>query len=105
MDSEYYAKIVIDKLITASEKLHDFPKIGRIVPEFSNEYIRELFVYSYRLMYEIIENDIMTLLQKGQGAYPPRGNHPPRSLASSVPRGPTAVHEKTQGNCTKIVIK
>ena len=61
MDSEYYAKIVIDKLITASEKLHDFPKIGRIVPEFSNENIRELFVYSYRLMYEIIENDIIII--------------------------------------------
>jgi toxin ParE1/3/4 len=61
LDSEYYAHIVIDKLIATSEKLHDFPHLGRIVPEMSNENIRELFVYSYRLMYEIMDDDIIII--------------------------------------------
>jgi len=60
-DSGFYAEEVRYKFITESEKLNKFPRLGRIVPETSNENIRELFIYSYRMMYEIIEDNIYIL--------------------------------------------
>jgi len=38
--------------------LFEFPEIGRVVPEIGDANIRELFVYSYRLIYEIVPDDI-----------------------------------------------
>ncbi len=38
-----------------------FPKIGRIVPESNNGNIRERFVYSYRVIYEIRNSHIEIL--------------------------------------------
>ena len=42
---------MVDSGIT--EKLEDFLEMGRIVPEIDDPNVRELFVYSYRLIYEI----------------------------------------------------
>jgi len=33
--------------------LSDFPRSGRKVPEYAEESIRELFTYSYRVIYEV----------------------------------------------------
>ncbi|MFC1857501.1 type II toxin-antitoxin system RelE/ParE family toxin [Thermodesulfobacteriota bacterium] len=52
-DSKYYAKKAIQTIMEKTEKLDDFPEIGRVVPEIDDPNIRELFVYSYRLIYEI----------------------------------------------------
>jgi plasmid stabilization system protein ParE len=52
-DSKYYARKVIQDIVTKTETLTDFPEAGRVVPEISDQNIRELFVYSYRLVYEI----------------------------------------------------
>ena len=58
-DSEFYAKTVVNKIVGLSRKLNTSPKRGRIVPELDDEEIRELFVYSYRLIYRIYENTIL----------------------------------------------
>ena len=55
-DSKYYARKVIQEIIAKTEKLIEHPEIVRIVPEVSNQNIRELIVYSYRLVYEISES-------------------------------------------------
>jgi len=60
-DSKYYAKKVIREIVEKSEKLTDFSKIGRIVPELADSNIRELFIYSYRLIYDISSADIQIL--------------------------------------------
>ena len=52
-DSKCYAKKAIQTIVEKTEKLDDFPEIGRVVPEIDDPNIRELFVYSYRLIYEI----------------------------------------------------
>ncbi len=52
-DSKYYAKRVTDDIIAKTEKLNDFPEKGRTVPELQETNIRELIIYSYRLLYEI----------------------------------------------------
>ena len=60
-DSKYYAQNVVQEIVAKSEKLTDFPEIGRAVPEISDQNIRELIVYSYRLIYEISKTGIEIL--------------------------------------------
>jgi toxin ParE1/3/4 len=60
-DSKYYAKKVAQNIVAATEELNEFSKIGRIVPEIGDTNVRELFVYSYRLIYEISTDHIEIL--------------------------------------------
>ena len=46
-----YSIIFIDKLIASVEKLERFPKLGRTVPEFEREDVREVFFHKYRIVY------------------------------------------------------
>ena len=47
-DSPTYAGIVVKKIVSQTKLLAKFPHLGRKVPEFDDENIRELIVYSYR---------------------------------------------------------
>jgi len=58
-DSEYYSRAVVTQTLSASRDLGGFPLIGRIVPEINNENIRERFIYSYRLIYQIDSKRIL----------------------------------------------
>jgi addiction module RelE/StbE family toxin len=60
-DSEFYARTVVDKLLDTARRLKDFPLAGRMVPEFEDEMIRELFAYSYRLIYRLHTKHITIL--------------------------------------------
>jgi toxin ParE1/3/4 len=60
-DSKYYAKTVTRDIIRKADILNEFPKIGRVVPETDDENIREVFAYSYRIVYEI-KSDIVYIL-------------------------------------------
>ena len=51
LDSEVYAKQQVDKIIKRIDQLISFPESGRIVPEFSNQHIRELIEGNYRIVY------------------------------------------------------
>jgi len=51
-DSEYYARNVIQEIVAKTETLTEHPEIGRIVSEIGDQNIRELIIYSYRLIYE-----------------------------------------------------
>lgn len=52
-DSIYYAKNVVRNIVAKSDTLQAFPEIGRIVPEIDDPNVREVFIYSYRLIYEV----------------------------------------------------
>ncbi len=52
-ESKYYAIKVTDEIIELSETLEHFSRRGRIVPEYGDENVREVFIYSYRLIYEV----------------------------------------------------
>ena len=58
-DSEAYATSVIRKIIQKTRLLAEFPDIGRIVPEFGDESIREIFAYSYRIIYKVSPEEIV----------------------------------------------
>lgn len=52
-DSPLYAKRVTEALVTKTLDLDQLPRIGRMVPELSDEAVRELSLYSYRILYQI----------------------------------------------------
>ena len=52
-DSKHYAKKVVRNIVDKTETLEPFPKAGRMVPEINDPNVREIFVYSYRLIYEV----------------------------------------------------
>ncbi|MBP9014775.1 MAG: type II toxin-antitoxin system RelE/ParE family toxin [Smithellaceae bacterium] len=52
-DSKYYAKKVVQDIIDRTNIIQTYPLIGRKVPEIGDENVREIFVYSYRILYEI----------------------------------------------------
>ena len=54
-DSPTYAGIVVKKIVNQTRALSRFPRSGRKVPEFDSEDIRELLVYSYRVIYRLEE--------------------------------------------------
>lgn len=60
-DSEFYADKVIEEFLDNADKLAEFPKMGRMVPELEGSAVREIMVYSYRLVYEIGKNQIEIL--------------------------------------------
>jgi plasmid stabilization system protein ParE len=57
-DSEAYAASVVRTIIQKTRRLSEFPYIGRIVPEFGDASIREIFAYNYRILYKISADDI-----------------------------------------------
>ncbi len=46
-DQPFYAARFVDRLTVATEKLRDFPELGRIVPEAARTEIRELIFQGY----------------------------------------------------------
>jgi toxin ParE1/3/4 len=53
---------VKDDILVQSERLAMFPRSGRIVPELSDELVRELIIASYRLIYGIVDDDTVSVL-------------------------------------------
>lgn len=60
-DSTHYAKKVTQDIAAKPDVLDKLPRVGKVVPEFDNEAIRELSLYSYRILYEIREPDVVVL--------------------------------------------
>ncbi len=60
-DSPFYAQNVINQILDISENLNDFKEIGRVVPELNDSNIREIFIYSYRIIFENIQDSTIIL--------------------------------------------
>ena len=55
-DSKRYADRFVEKLIARVDQLENFPKSGRVVPEFNSDSIRELIEGNYRIIYKLSFN-------------------------------------------------
>ena len=61
-DSKIYGKRVIDNIVSRSEELNVYANLGKMVTELNNPKIRELLIYSYRLIYHISSDDEVEVL-------------------------------------------
>ena len=63
-DSIRYAEITVLELFESTDILEDHPKAGVIVPEFGDEFIRQIVRGNYRIVYQILNEfriDILTV--------------------------------------------
>ncbi len=60
-DSLYHAQQVVEEIFERGDDLISQPKSGRKVPELNDPLVRECFIYSYRLIYEIQDTVIHIL--------------------------------------------
>lgn len=60
-DSLFYARSVVRKVLATAKQIPYAVEIGRIVPEIGDENIRERFVYSYRLVYKVENEQIIVV--------------------------------------------
>lgn len=54
-DSEHYASLFATKVNAIIESIPQFPKAGRIVPEYGDENLREKIYENYRIVYRLKE--------------------------------------------------
>lgn len=57
-DSAEYARVFAQEIIALVEELEDHPRIGRVVPEYREEGVRERIYHNYRVVYELTGNSI-----------------------------------------------
>ena len=55
-DSEYYASMFAKKINEIIKNIPLFPKVGRIVPEYQDENLREKIFQNYRIVYRLKED-------------------------------------------------
>jgi plasmid stabilization system protein ParE len=72
-DSPTRATVVVDRLLGAVERLSQYPRSGRVVPEIGAANSREILVGAYRVMYHL-EPDVVTIVCIVHGArqWPPK---------------------------------
>jgi addiction module RelE/StbE family toxin len=52
-DSAVYAEATADRIVGAVERLRRHPRLGRVVPEYRDQHLRELIVGGYRVVYRV----------------------------------------------------
>lgn len=63
-DSPHYARLIVDDILAAVDKLEQFPQIGRAVPERPGADLRELIKPPYRIVYRLGEGiHILTIFR------------------------------------------
>jgi toxin ParE1/3/4 len=53
------ANAVVRSIMNQTKTLASFPRSGRKVPEFDDEDIREVFAYSYRIIYRLQQDEVL----------------------------------------------
>ena len=61
-DSPLYAKRVSEEMVQKAAMLDKLPYMGRKVAELNQDLIREIALYSYRIIYEIKTDDYIEVL-------------------------------------------
>lgn len=57
-DNEAAATRLFMSLVTATERLRQFPQSGRVIPRFETSGVREIIVRPYRIAYRIVSDEI-----------------------------------------------
>lgn len=60
-DSEEYARVMARRIVEVVEAIPNYPKAGRVVPEYGAPDIRERLVGSYRIIYRLASGAVEVL--------------------------------------------
>lgn len=67
-DSPHYARVMVGRIIGATERLSDFPESGRQVPEFERPDLREVILRPYRIVYRLVGSEQVHILTVHHGS-------------------------------------
>jgi addiction module RelE/StbE family toxin len=56
--SPQYATRAVDRLISRSQQIANFPHSGRVVPDVTDVNVREIVEGQYRIIYHVLESEI-----------------------------------------------
>ncbi len=68
VDSKQFAKHQITQIRLKTKVLKSYPKIGKVVVEYNEESIREIIVGHYRIIYKIIDAQLIHIILIHHGA-------------------------------------
>ncbi|HLB23779.1 MAG TPA: type II toxin-antitoxin system RelE/ParE family toxin [Dehalococcoidia bacterium] len=57
LDSPNIAAAFVERLLAVADRIREFPRSGRVVPEFEDERTREVLVGDYRIVYRLIRQN------------------------------------------------
>lgn len=57
-DSPHYAKLVVQRILAAVDRLAQFPESGRVVPECGRPDLREVIHRPYRVVYRLLPHEV-----------------------------------------------
>jgi len=60
-DAPRYAELFAERVFRATDRLAQFPRLGRVVPEIGRDDIREVIVQSYRIIYRALPDEVEIL--------------------------------------------
>lgn len=66
-DSKSYANLFVQKIYKKVQKLKEFPKLGRSVPELDIPSVREIIFQNYRIIYRTM-NDYIEIITVFHGS-------------------------------------
>ena len=69
-NSEHYAHLFAKRIVAIIEEIPQFPRAGRVVPEYKDENLREKIYQNYRIVYRL-KNDVVDIVAICHGAKPP----------------------------------
>ena len=69
VDSGYYACLFAKRIIAIVKDIPQFPRAGRVVPEYKDEKLREKIYHNYRIVYRL-KNDAVEIVAICHGAKP-----------------------------------
>lgn len=60
-DSRFYAKKVAQEITEKTDILESHPIIGHVVAEIGDDNIREISLYAYRIIYQLMDEQVFIL--------------------------------------------
>jgi plasmid stabilization system protein ParE len=59
-------------IIARADQMADFPRSGRMIPEFQMEHLREVLEQGYRILYEVFPNhvEVFGVVSSRQDVFP-----------------------------------
>jgi toxin ParE1/3/4 len=61
-DSPFQARRVIQLIVKETRKLGEHPRIGKMIPEVQEDQYREITVFSYRILYKILDENRIAIV-------------------------------------------
>ena len=61
LDAPSFACLFAIKTMDSIDRLRDFPKLGRVIPERNDPYYREVIQGNYRIFYRLVDDVVEVL--------------------------------------------